>query len=94
MITSMVQRRRRVVVTEKSASGRAIRFQDTRTGREMTRAQFVREIEAGKYSSFHVRRVSGVKTPAADPSYRAKKIVRKKARSNGGTGSTGARRKN
>ncbi len=33
----------------------------------MTRAEFVRQIEAGKYSGYHVREVNGVKTPAANP---------------------------
>jgi hypothetical protein len=33
----------------------------------MTRAQFVKQIEAGKYPKYHVRKISGVKTPVSNP---------------------------
>lgn len=60
-------KRPRVSVTRESESGRNERFRDNRTGEEMTRAGFVREIERGKYPDYHVRRVRDVKTPASDP---------------------------
>ena len=33
----------------------------------MSRAQFVKEIEAGNYAQYHVRKVNGLKTPASNP---------------------------
>jgi hypothetical protein len=56
-----------VRVTQESDSGRNQKFHDPKTGREMTRAQFVNEIEQGKYPGYHVREVNGVKTPASNP---------------------------
>ena len=60
-------RKPRVSVTGETDSGRNQRFTDNRTGAEMTRAQFVRQIEAGQYPDYHVRLVNGVKTPASNP---------------------------
>ncbi|MDE0246372.1 MAG: hypothetical protein OXO56_00370, partial [Gammaproteobacteria bacterium] len=37
------------------------------TGADMTRAQFVREIEQGNYPNYHVREIDGVKTPVSNP---------------------------
>ena len=58
---------KRVTVTRESPTGRNQEFHDNGTGADMTRAQFVREIEAGKYPEYHVRRVHGVKTPISNP---------------------------
>ena len=58
---------KRVTVTKESQSGRNQKFHDNRTGTDMTRAQFVKEIENGNYPNYHVRRVHGVKTPASNP---------------------------
>lgn len=57
----------RVKVTQESDSGRNQRFRDTRTGQEMTRAQFVKEIESGKYDNYHVRKINKIKTPVSNP---------------------------
>jgi hypothetical protein len=57
----------RVTVTEESESGRNERFRDNRTGREMSRTEFVREIENGNYPGYHVREVNGVRIPASNP---------------------------
>jgi len=57
----------RVKVTQESDSGRNERFRDTRTGQEMTRAQFVKEIESGQYDNYHVRKMNGLKTPVSNP---------------------------
>ena len=43
------------------------RFADTRTGVEMTRAEFVRQIEQGSYPNYHVREIRGTKTPVSNP---------------------------
>ena len=57
----------RIKVTQESDSGRNQRFRDTRTGEDMTRAQFVKQIEAGQYPNYHVRKINRVKTPVSNP---------------------------
>ena len=57
----------RVSVTKESDTGRNQKFVDNKTNDEMTRAQFVKEIDAGKYPDYHVRIIDGVKTPASNP---------------------------
>lgn len=59
--------RKRVSVSKESESGRNLSFHDNYTNEDMTRAQFVRKIEAGDYPNHHVRNVNGVKTPVSDP---------------------------
>ena len=58
---------KRVKVTRESETGRNTRFHDNRTGTDMTRTQFVREIERGSYDRYHVREINGVKTPVSNP---------------------------
>lgn len=58
---------KRITVTEESDTGRNTRFHDNRTGGDMTRTQFVREIERGNYDRYHVREINGVKTPVSNP---------------------------
>ncbi len=56
-----------VVVTSESESGRNQNFHDNKSGKDMTRAGFVKEIEQGNYNSYHVRVINGVKTPVSNP---------------------------
>jgi hypothetical protein len=58
---------KRVTVTQESSTGRNERFHDNRTGADMTRGQFVRQIEQGNFPHYHVRNVNGVKTPVSNP---------------------------
>lgn len=58
---------KRVKVSSESKSGRNQKFIDTKTRKEMTRAEFVRNIEQGKYPGYHTRKIKGVKTPASNP---------------------------
>ncbi len=58
---------KRIKVTQESDSGRNQRFHDIRTSADMTRAQFVREIEQGNYDNYHVRIINGIKTPVSNP---------------------------
>lgn len=58
---------KRVKVSSENKSGRNQKFIDTKTRKEMTRAEFVREIERGKYPGYHVRKTKGVKTPTSNP---------------------------
>lgn len=56
-----------VKVTAESDSGRNQRFHDTKTGQDMTRAQFVGEINKGNYDDYHVRVINGIPTPVSNP---------------------------
>ena len=58
---------KRVIVTRESASGRNLNFSDSRTGKSMSRAQFVREIRSGNYDDYHVRTINGIATPVSNP---------------------------
>lgn len=66
----MAGKRPRVVVTQESDSGRNLKFHNNNTGQDMSRRQFVREIEQGRCKGYHVRNINGVKTPAANPNDR------------------------
>ena len=59
--------RPRISVTEESETGRNEMFHDNYTDVNMTREQFVRQIEASNYPNYHIREINGVKTPAANP---------------------------
>lgn len=58
---------KRVKVTSESDSGRNQRFHDNFKDTDMTRSQFVKEIQGGNYSNYHVRNINGVKTPVSNP---------------------------
>lgn len=64
---SLEMPRKRVSVTKESDSGRNLRFHDNRGGGHMSRAEFVKKIEAGQYPNYHVRTINGVKTPVSNP---------------------------
>ena len=53
----------KVIVLQESSSGENTRFRDIRTGVKMTRGEFVRAIEKGNYSDYHIRIIDGVKRP-------------------------------
>lgn len=59
--------RKRVSVTCESDTGRNKSFHDNYTGNNMSRSQFVRQIESGNYSNYHVRNINSVKTPVSNP---------------------------
>lgn len=59
--------RKRVSVTKESQSGRNQKFHDNYTNQEMSRAEFVKEIQKGNYENYHVRTINGVKTPVSNP---------------------------
>lgn len=40
---------------------------DNATGRNMSRAELVQRIENGQYQNYHVRVISGTKTPVSNP---------------------------
>lgn len=57
----------RVTVNTTSDSGRNLTFHDNLTGRNMNREQFVKSINAGNYSDYHVRKIGGIDTPCSNP---------------------------
>lgn len=59
--------RQRISVTRESSTGRNQRFHDNYSGANMTRSQFVREINSGNYSNYHVRNIHGIATPVSNP---------------------------
>lgn len=58
---------KRITVVSESDSGRNERFRDNRTGATMSRPDFIKQIENGRYDNYHVRVVNGVKTPVSNP---------------------------
>jgi len=56
-----------VVVTSENDSGRNLKFHDNKSGADMTRADFVKQIENGNFSDYHVRVINGIKTPVSNP---------------------------
>ncbi|MBE5867949.1 MAG: hypothetical protein E7293_03195 [Lachnospiraceae bacterium] len=58
---------KRISVTKESDSGRNIHFRDNYTGADMTRNQFVRQINNGNYENYHVRNINGIATPVSNP---------------------------
>lgn len=58
---------KKVSVIKENSTGRNEIFKDNSTGKTMSRAQFVKEIEKGNYSNYHVRKINGVKIPASNP---------------------------
>lgn len=59
--------RKRVSVTQESDTGRNQKFHDNYSGANMTRSQFVSQIESGNYLNYHVRKINDVKTPVSNP---------------------------
>ncbi|MEK7538498.1 MAG: hypothetical protein AAB552_01515 [Patescibacteria group bacterium] len=60
-----------VVVTVESDSGRNQKFHDNKSGKDMTRSQFVEEIKKGSFPDYHVRKVNGLPTPVSNPDGKA-----------------------
>ena len=59
--------RKRVTVTGEGNTGRNQKFHDNYTGADMTRKQFVQEINQGNYKNYHVRNINGIDTPVSNP---------------------------
>lgn len=58
---------KRIQVTRESPTGRNLSFRDPVRHQSMTRAEFVRAIDNGKYPDYHTRNLNGVSTPASNP---------------------------
>lgn len=59
-----------VVVTSESDSGRNQKFHDNKSGKDMSRAGFVKEIKEGNFPDYHVRNINGLATPVSNPDRR------------------------
>ena len=59
--------RKRISVLKENESGRNEKFRDNVKGIEMTRNQFVKEIERGNYDNYHIRVINDIKTPVSNP---------------------------
>lgn len=59
-----------VIVTNESDSGRNRHFHDNKSGRDMSRTEFVKEIKQGNFPDYHVRKVNGLQTPVSNPDRR------------------------
>ena len=59
--------RKRIKVTNQSTTSRNKTFHDNFTNADMTRTQFVNQIESGNYDNYHVRNINGIKTPVSNP---------------------------
>ena len=58
---------KRITVMNENETGRNQIFRDNDNGKEMTRSQFVKEIEKGNYENYHIRVINDIKTPASNP---------------------------
>ena len=58
---------KRITVTKENNSGRNKRFHDNFTGKDMTRNQFVQQIDQGNYENYHIRKINNVDTPVSNP---------------------------
>lgn len=58
---------KRINVTKESDTGRNLEFHDNFTGKDMTRGQFVKEINNGNYENYSVKKINNVDTPVSKP---------------------------
>lgn len=56
-----------IIVIKEALNGRNQRFSNPNNNTEMTRAQFVNQIEHGNHPDYHVRRINNLKTPVSNP---------------------------
>lgn len=58
---------KRVSTTHEDETGRNKHFRDNFTGQNMTRSQFVKEIQSGNYPDYHVAKIHDKDTPRRNP---------------------------
>lgn len=58
---------KKVRVIEESESGLNKRFRDEATGKEMSRGEFVQQINSGNYPGYHVMVTNGLRIPRSNP---------------------------
>jgi len=57
----------KVKVIKESKTGANQKFQDTKTKETMTKSEFVKAIEKGKYDDYHIMNKDGKKIPRSNP---------------------------
>ncbi|GEO64444.1 MULTISPECIES: hypothetical protein [Companilactobacillus] len=57
----------RIKVTSESDSGRNNSFHDNYKGTDMSRQQFVNEINKGNYPNYSVKKIHNIPTPVSKP---------------------------
>lgn len=58
---------KRVTVTRETDTGRNVKFHDNYNWIDMTRAQFVQQINQWNYDNYHVRVIHNIPTPVSNP---------------------------
>jgi hypothetical protein len=56
-----------VIVTSESETGRNLQFHDKKSGKDMNRPEFVKQIEQGSFPDYYVKKMYGIKTPVSKP---------------------------
>ena len=56
---------KRIKVTKESDTGRNLEFHDNFTGKDMTRSQFIIEINYGNYDNYTVKKINNLDTPVS-----------------------------
>ncbi len=64
--------KKRITATQTNKTGRNIKYRDNYKDFDMSRMCFVRRIEKGEYSNYHVRMINNVKTPVSNPDSKKK----------------------
>ncbi len=60
---------KRITVTYENSSGRNESFHDNLKNKNMSRAEFIKEIRKGNYPDYHIRNINGKDTPVSNPDY-------------------------
>lgn len=58
---------KRVSVTSETETGRNVSFYDNYRKVDMSRTEFVSQINRWNYENYHVRKINGVDTPVSNP---------------------------
>lgn len=58
---------KRITVTNETETGRNVSFHDNYRNIDMSRTQFVQQINQWNYENYHVRRINGLDTPVSNP---------------------------
>jgi|SaaInlLV_10m_DNA_3_1039740.scaffolds.fasta_scaffold10245_3 hypothetical protein len=58
---------KRVSTTVESETWRNLKFHDNYSWNDMTRLQFVSQINQWNYSNYHIRVINWIKTPVSNP---------------------------
>ncbi|MGB4660173.1 MAG: DUF3892 domain-containing protein [Mobilitalea sp.] len=60
-------RKSQITVMQETSTGRNTKFHDNNNGNNLTRTQFVNQINNGNYNNYYVRTINGIATPCSVP---------------------------